>query len=152
MRFTVRFAHLEDFPGLKKGDTVYKNTTVGKMGNTGQSTGSHLHIDCVRQFQTHPWSLYDMEHRVVEPAERELNYFIDDELFGVTPIITTYYNDVDYFYEYGKVHCGYDVVPIDRKETDEHFYIKWNRSVPGQVLLVDYNSSYGNFVLIGYEK
>lgn len=31
---------------LNVGDTVNTNTVVGRMGNTGNSTGTHLHLEC----------------------------------------------------------------------------------------------------------
>lgn len=31
---------------LNVGDTVNTNTIVGRMGNTGNSTGTHLHLEC----------------------------------------------------------------------------------------------------------
>ena len=43
--FTVRFAHLKEIPLLSVGDKVYRGNLIGYQGNTGQSTGKHLHID-----------------------------------------------------------------------------------------------------------
>lgn len=45
--FEARYLHLEgkSIPSyLKEGDKVYQGQVVGKMGNTGCSTGQHLHL------------------------------------------------------------------------------------------------------------
>ena len=39
------YAHLDSFSdGLKKGDRVYVGNPIGIIGNTGNSTGVHLHL------------------------------------------------------------------------------------------------------------
>ncbi len=42
--YSTRFAHL-NFINLKAGDTVQKGELIGKSGNTGKSTGPHLHYE-----------------------------------------------------------------------------------------------------------
>ena len=79
------------------------------------------------------------------------NYFIDDELFGIKPIITTYFYDPAYKIKYKKDHPGYDIIPIDRHDTDEHFNIYWNRSKTGVILAKGFDAGYGNYILIGFE-
>jgi len=41
----TRYAHLANYPNLKKGSLVGNDTELGKMGSTGRSTGAHLHLE-----------------------------------------------------------------------------------------------------------
>lgn len=43
---TMRYSHLEKFGKWRKGDTVNKDCILGYYGNTGMSSGAHLHIEC----------------------------------------------------------------------------------------------------------
>ncbi len=42
--YEIRYAHLQS-RNVSTGDTIRKGDTIGKVGNTGSSTGSHLHIE-----------------------------------------------------------------------------------------------------------
>ncbi len=45
VKYTVStYAHLSD-TSVKVGDVIDENQTIGKMGNTGNSTGVHLHLE-----------------------------------------------------------------------------------------------------------
>jgi len=55
--FSTHYAHL-DQRYVKKGDKVKKGKTIGTVGNTGRSTGSHLHL-----------SLKDKSNNYVNPEE-----------------------------------------------------------------------------------
>lgn len=41
---TATYMHLAEMPSWSVGDTISEGQTVGIMGNTGISTGTHLHI------------------------------------------------------------------------------------------------------------
>ena len=145
-RFTVRFAHLESQPKHKKGDSIKRGDIVGAMGNTGQSTGEHLHIDCVLGWHSKIYKLSQIASHEFTPCPIQLNYFIDSELFGCSPIVTTWYYDYRYLSKFGKQHPGYDVIPSKDKKN-----IFWNRSMDGEVLSVGYDAGYGDYIMIGYQ-
>jgi murein DD-endopeptidase MepM/ murein hydrolase activator NlpD len=48
--FTTSFAHLLDYK-VKKGDKVKRGQVVGLVGNSGRSTGAHLHYELCRDGQ-----------------------------------------------------------------------------------------------------
>ena len=68
--YTTKYAHMDTL-SVGAGQTVEKGTVIGTTGNTGSSTGSHLHIEC----------LYDGEYY------NPLFYFDVGEgtLYGETP-------------------------------------------------------------------
>lgn len=146
--FTVRFAHLAKIPLLSVGDKVMRGNLIGYQGSTGQSTGKHLHIDVVEGWKSYLYKLAEMEVDNPRANPRELNYFIDTELFGGASFrVTTPYADFMYTDENGKqkLHLAYDLVGAQDK-------IYWNRSMTGMVLNVGSDKAYGNFVQIGYAK
>jgi len=152
MTHTVRYAHLETAPPHKIGDILKFGDVIGRMGRTGKCTAAHLHIDCVEGLHNGRHTLAQMESGYPKPSPRQLNYFIDFDLFGVTPFVTTYYGDYRYQEIYKKVHPGYDVVPQDRGNTTKHYDIRWNRSVPGRVVQIfDDPTGYGHCICIAYD-
>ena len=44
--YTTKYAHMDSI-SVGAGQTVEKGTVIGTTGNTGSSTGSHLHIECL---------------------------------------------------------------------------------------------------------
>ena len=152
MIYTNRFAHLASTT-LKVGDTVNRGDIIGIMGNTGsEKTGIHLHTDNVEGLQKKRYTLKMMDAGNPKPCKKQLDYFIDDELFGVKPVITTGYNDYEYAVLFYKPHPAYDVVPFDRHETRDHYAIHWNRSMTGTVMRIDYNDpGYGTVIYIAYD-
>ena len=43
--WTALYSHLQEAPTLAKGDSVKLKDVIGKAGNTGKSTGPHLHFE-----------------------------------------------------------------------------------------------------------
>lgn len=150
MKFTVRFCHLSEVY-VSVGDIVKTGDKIGRMGNTGCGTGAHLHTDCIDGARGESYSLAMMESGIVKPALRQLNYFIDDGLFGTPLLITTPIADADYQRDWHKLHLAYDVVPKDRKRTNKHWDVLWNRSMQGRILSIGENAGYGKYVHIGFE-
>lgn len=146
---TVRYCHLDKIL-MKEGDEVNYNDTIGIMGNTGFSSAAHLHIDCIKESERYPWHLYDMESGQLTPELRQLNLFIDSDLFGVKPVITTGIADVDYMTKYGSLHLAYDVVPKNRHETSANLGIKWNRSKQGKVISTGEHRIYGKYIHVEF--
>ena len=148
MKYTVRFAHLETI-FVQPGQIVSRGQVIGKMGSTGQSTAAHLHIDCVEGEHKERYNLSMMGKGKPKPDKKQLDFFIDSELFETDIEITTGYLDPDYEILFSKPHAGYDVVPKDRKETDIHYKIHWNRSASGEVIKIMKNDpGYGKCVYV----
>jgi len=145
MRCTVRYAHLENKPYFEVGDKIIRGEKIGVMGNTGKSTGHHLHIDVVDGIVPYVWRQADCEN-ILKPNFKQLNYFIDDELFDCKFRITTPICDFEYTKKYGITHYAYDIIP----ECSSH-NIYWNRSTTGIILSTGWDKGYGNYVNIGFK-
>lgn len=148
MKYTVRFAHLKYKSALKVGDYVNRGDSVGTMGTTGKSTGPHLHIDCVRGSQLYPWRQSQCEELAIVPAPKQLNYFIDDELFKYPILIGAYYCDPKYMANMDMLHFAYDVEPEHPLEKP---LIYWNRSMYGLVIATGHDPGYGYYIHIEFE-
>jgi CRP-like cAMP-binding protein len=85
------------------------------------------------------------------PNIKQLNYFIDNELFGIKPVITTPFYDPEYQVLFDKHHAAYDLVPEDRHHSQDHFSIYWNRTRTGVILSKGFDIGYGFYILIGFE-
>ena len=44
--YTTKYAHMDSL-SVSAGQSIAKGTVIGTTGNTGSSTGSHLHIECL---------------------------------------------------------------------------------------------------------
>jgi hypothetical protein len=146
MKYTVRYAHLS-IVSVSVGQLLKEGDAIGRMGNTGQSTGAHLHIDCVRGRQDKIYTQAEIDAGKYVSDVKQLNHFIDKGLFGVAPKITTYYCEPEYAKQFGKLHYGYDVMPSSGAGN-----IFWNRSKIGSVSVVFENhAAYGNCVYVTFE-
>jgi len=152
MTYTARFAHLEKLPEYKVGEQVTRGMIIGRMGDSGSGTGAHLHLDVVEGLQTYRYNLAALASCHPMPSAKQATLFIDEELFRIKPIVTTYYSDPEYYKRFAKIHPGYDLVPEDRHRTNEHFNIHWNRSMPGKILrMLENDVGYGNCVYIAFD-
>ncbi len=43
--YTIRYLHMKNKPDFQENDRVTGATQLGYVGNTGESTGAHLHFD-----------------------------------------------------------------------------------------------------------
>lgn len=145
MKYTVRYAHLAKHE-LKLGQLLKENDIIGVMGSTGQSTGAHLHIDCVEGAHSELYHLSDIDNDKPRPSIKQLNLFIDNGLFSCSPKVTTYYCEPEYQKVYRKMHYGYDVIP-----TSGAGVIRWNRSKLGRVSAIFNDAGYGNMIMVTYE-
>lgn len=147
--YTVRFAHLREPSPLKVNAFVDRGDVVGIMGNTGQSTGAHLHIDVTRGCNAKAFKLADIEIGNRVPDFEQLAYFIDKELGHESFKITTYPYDYQYIIDgKWKAHPGYDVIILGDRYSKELY---WNRSMSGRVIKNGYDSGYGNHVYIAFK-
>ena len=144
--YTVRYAHLRLPVSYEAGDILSRGDPIGTMGNTGQSTGPHLHIDVVHGGVSDMYRLGDIGSGL-QPAFEQLSHFIDEELGGPFRV-TTYPYDYRSKMKGGKwkAHPGYDLV-IEAGIPK----IFWNRSMVGEVLRHGFDPSYGNFIQIGFQ-
>ncbi len=158
MIYTARYAHLKELPKWKVGDTIKPmQKGIATMGNTGQSTAAHVHFDIIRGIAPkHVYRLYEVADKIdnTEQLLRQYIYFLDNSFFGIEPEIMTYFGDPDYFNSEGnwKFHPAYDLVPTDRKKTNKHFPINWNRTRSGTVSGVGFDETgYGYYLTVQYE-
>lgn len=150
--FTVRFAHLAEKSPFRLGQVVRRGDCIGTMGNTGASTAPHVHLDVVRGLQVHRYSLADIEAGAPVADPRQAALFVDRELFGIDPIITTGYADPGYLFARRQLHVGFDVVPVNRHKSVENHGIHWNRSSPGRVIaILEDDPGYGHCISIAFE-
>ena len=63
--YTSKYMHLKEKPNLKKGDEIKNEQVIGKVGNTGRSTGNHLHFEIWQDGNPiDPTSIYDLQQTI----------------------------------------------------------------------------------------
>jgi len=149
MKYTAKYGHLGSVPVFRTGQTITRGDNIGIMGNTGKSSGAHLHLDIIENTHQYIWRLSEIEPSREHARQRAL--FIDKELFDTDISISSYYCDPEYKDQFGKLilHPGYDVYPKNKSYTS--FDIYWNRSCAGTVIKTGTDIGYGNYILIGFE-
>lgn len=70
--FTTLYAHLDSFsPDIRRGYPVKKGQIIGTLGNTGLSTGAHLHYEIAHNGrEIDPLIIQKAEQRLLSPTQR----------------------------------------------------------------------------------
>lgn len=164
MLFQARFAHLKHLPDYKQNDVIPRRQKIGTMGNTGKSSANHVHFDLIqsetkaelKSINETVYRLYQIPGFIIDLKQlmEQYNYFLDEELFKIDPVVTSYFGDPFYpTRETFEFHPAFDIVPINRHETERNFDIYWNRSMTGRVEKVGFDKNgYGNYICISYGK
>jgi murein DD-endopeptidase MepM/ murein hydrolase activator NlpD len=64
------YAHMEDLSSFKVGDIVNENDVIGKVGETGESEGVHLHYQREERNESNKWESF-------KPKPEEVNFLVD---------------------------------------------------------------------------
>ena len=149
MTYYALYAHLKRRPKWNSGDMIGRGEIIGTMGNTGQSTGPHLHFGLVQKDPGGLFRLNQVNDLITElPALMlQYNYYIDDELFNCKPIITTSFGDPTYDLPDWKLHLAFDLVPKDKSKP----WIKQNRSKKTTCYEVGDDHAYGHYIITKVE-
>lgn len=144
MDYTVLYGHNERVY-KKVGDLVSTNDIIAKMGNTGLSSGAHIHIAVAEGIITdiNLMRLNKLNSGITKPNKQQCEYFAMDDLADSVRI-TTPYLDPSYEKTYKIKHPAIDLVATPKD-------YKWNRSFQGKVVAVGTNDKgYGNYIMITY--
>lgn len=144
MDYTVIYGHNEKVY-KKVGDIVSTNDIIAKMGNTGLSSGSHIHIAVAEGIITdlNLMRLNKLNSGITKPNKEQCEYFAMNDLADSVRI-TTPYLDPSYERTYKVKHPAIDLVATPKD-------YKWNRSFKGRVVAVGTNDKgYGNWIMITY--
>ncbi len=153
----ARYAHLAStHPLPKEGSILHHGDPIGFMGSTGQSSADHLHFDLIPgDFPGRTYRLWEIPRLIQNHLPfimEQYHWFIDSEMFGVEPEITTSFCDPHYIIKKKyKCHPGFDLVPFDRKETKDHYTVMWNRRTSGKVVWSGIDSAYGHNCVVQYK-
>lgn len=149
MFYLARYAHLKYMPVYKKNQTIIRGMIIGTMGNTGKSTGAHLHFDLIQKIVDGVYRLAHISDYIVDlyALMKQYSYFIDAELFDCSCVITTSFGDPTYNLPDWFFHPAFDLVPVNKNKN----LIHWNRSILANVHDVGYDPGYGNYIVLKYE-
>ena len=137
---TCRLLHLSKVY-VKTGDKIKYKQLLGLQGNTGTSTGKHLHIDCVKGAEVF-YRMADIENGVVQSDKEILDKFKNEDLFQNNFYVTWDYLEEPY--PYPTKHWGIDLLCT---ESDE-IYFPFDT---GTVVNTGYSSTAGYYIVIQFE-
>ncbi len=78
VKFLHRYLHMNEASFLKIGDSVVRGQHIGNMGNTGESTGNHLHLELWKTPRDYVFNWNDRNKYVVNPLD--YIYLFDDQV------------------------------------------------------------------------
>ena len=119
---TVRLLH-QEINYQPKGFKGVKGDLMCRAGKTG-TVLIHSHIE-IGKGKHQQMSLALLNSGAIEPDKELLYKFVNDDLFGVRPHISTHF--LESFYEgiYGRKHPALDAVPFNRHFTTANFDMYW---------------------------
>lgn len=139
-----RFGHLKEYPAVKIGDQVKRGQLLGYVGNTGNSTGAHLHYDVCKELHKLPYEyVQGMSKAKVAELYPDPSVYMKDEL----PCPNTLNTGWKYLQWTGSLyHPGIDI------NSPNDFGIPIKSPIDGRVMFIvsakEPNHGWGNMLII----
>ena len=151
-QWTFRLLHLASYFDLSVGDLVTKGMLIGRMGKSG-TNAYHVHADAVEGIHTQ-YSMMMIENGLLMPLPTYIDRLITWDLFKYAPVISGNYLLENYkeTYNVPYEHWGKDLVPENRKITNENFDIYYPLDTPGVVLNVGEYRDGTKYIIIGVDE